>query len=125
MNPNPHRNRNRWLLRLAILPLIAIFLLLYANKDQADPLTVLNRSGQPIARLKVTVAGKTSELNALPAGAAKTMPLTINSPDEPFQVEGELANGTLIRGSGKVLEGASQLIIDPRGEFKFQQPGKN
>jgi hypothetical protein len=124
MNPNPQRNRKRWLLRLAILPLIAIVGLLYANKEQAqDPLIVLNRSGQPIARLKVTVGEKTVTFSDLPAGAQKTTSLTIDS-DDPFRVEGELANGSMIRIRGKAVERTTQLIVLPGGEIKLQQAGK-
>src|SRR5436309_2110260 len=53
--------RNRWLLRLAILLVAGLAFLVWFRRERSQDLLVIeNRSKQPIALLRVTIAGQTS-----------------------------------------------------------------
>ena len=124
----PRRNirpaRSRWLFRLAVVLVGGLALLAWASRERAlNPLTVENRSGQPIPLLKITVGGETSTFKDVPPGAKVTTPFQIKGA-EPFGVEGRLADGTLIRGHGKSGEQVGLLVILPGGQTLFRQGEK-
>src|SRR5947209_6246860 len=92
-----NRGRNRWLLRLGILLVVGLALGLWALRGQfPSRLRIENRSGQPIARVEVTLAGKVTGFSDVPPGMEVTVPLPPGG-DHSFDVQGRLADGTLIR----------------------------
>lgn len=96
-----------------------------ARERLQNRLTVENRSGQPIALLKVTISGETTVHRNVPDGAAVTAPFPIHS-DDHFAVEGQLADGTPVGGNfGYVTNGMSgeraRLVVHPGGKVTFEQ----
>jgi hypothetical protein len=117
------RGRSRWLLRLAILPLAAVAMLLWANQQRGpDVLIVENQSGQPIATLQVTVGGRTSKFYDVAIGASVSAPVGKKT-DEPFIVKGKLEDGAIVHSQGPFQEGAT-LVVRPGGRIIVQQAGK-
>lgn len=116
-------NRSRWLLRLALLPLIGIVYVLWASHEQEKyVLTVENRSDQPIAVLKVTIAGKTNTFQNVPIGSEVTAQL---QSDEPCVLEGKLADGNMIRVRLALPPGEpSSVIVLPGGRVEVQKNKK-
>jgi hypothetical protein len=114
----PPKRRYRWVLRLAVLPVAALALALWLAREQSGKgLTIDNRSGQPIATLEATVAGRKSTFRGMPVGASVTAPAGDDA-DRRFLVECELADGSKVRGSG---------VFDPSTHFVVgipAQPGK-
>jgi hypothetical protein len=124
-----NRGRYRWLFRLAALLVAGLAFLLWAARGRSqDLLAVENRSGQPIALLEITVAGQTSTFRDVPAGADVTAALGGKS-DDPFVVEGRLADGTMVRGrfahvADALGGGRTGLVVLPGGQILFRQAGK-
>jgi hypothetical protein len=111
---SPPRRRYRWVLRVAaLLAAGAAAALWYTREHSKEGLTIENRSGQRIAVLKAKVAGLDSSFQNIPSGADVTAP-SGGAADNLYNVTGELADGTLIRGNGR-LEGRSRFTIVPGG----------
>jgi hypothetical protein len=120
MNPK----RSRWLFRIAILLVLGLAVLLwYSRQQEQNGLIVENRSGQPVAVLKVTVGGDTNTLRDLANGADAPAALRTSS-DERFSVSGELKDGTVISGRGTLPERATLTIL-PGGQIQVRQSGKS
>jgi hypothetical protein len=118
----------RWPLRVAVV-LVAGLALLFWNLRQRsqDFLTIQNQSGQPVARLRVTAAGEPKTFHDVAAGSGVAVPL--GAGDDGLTVEGELADGTLIRGQfGRSAVGSAGgragLVIVPGGHLEFRTQGK-
>jgi hypothetical protein len=121
--PVGKRGRTRWLLRVAVLLAAGLVGLLWVVRRQSENrLTVENRSSQAIAYLQVTVAGKASTFRDVPPGAEVAVPLGGKAEDQ-FAVEGQLADGTRIRGRGVAGERAT-LVVLPGGQTEFRPGGK-
>jgi hypothetical protein len=118
-----NRGRYRWLVRLTALLVAGLAFLLWATRGPQNLLTVENRSGQPVARLEVTLAGETSTFRDVAAGAEVTAPFP-HPGDQPFAVEGRLADGTMIRGHFGSVGGRVRLTVLPGGQILFRQGGK-
>jgi hypothetical protein len=119
----PPKRRYRWVLRLAALPVAALALALWLAREQTkEGLTIENRAGQPIATLEVTVAGRVSTFRGVPAGADVTAPPG-DEPDRRFRVEGKLADGSMIRGSG-VYDPRTHFVVRPVDQPPGPQQGR-
>jgi hypothetical protein len=120
-----NRGRYRWLLRLSILPVIALGLLVWGmGLGSQKVIAFENRSGQPIAFLKVTIAGQSSTFENVREGAEVTAPLK-GQGDEGVVVTGELRDGTLIRGRFGSLApvmsgGRASFLILPNGGLQLR-----
>jgi hypothetical protein len=112
------------MIRLALLLLVGFVLVVWAVREQfqAD-LSVQNRSGQAIAVLTLTVAGQPSTFQNVPDGADVLAPRS-PAANEPFSVDGRLADGTLIRGRFAGAGGRMVLAITPGGQIVLRPPGK-
>ncbi len=118
--------RSRWLLRSALLLVLAVAVLLWwltREQGQNNVLMVENRSGETVTELRVTVGNDTNRLHDL-ANNANANAVLRTGTDEPFSVKGELRDGTMIRGQGRLPEGAI-LVILPGGQIQIRQPGKS
>jgi hypothetical protein len=121
MNPG----RKRWLLRLIGLPVIAILILLWVNRQQSqNRLAIENRSGRRIVELTVTAGEQSKTFRDVPAGKAVAVPFAIRS-DTKFKVAGEVSNGALIRGQFSSLpEGPGgerpRLVVLPDGRIEVK-----
>jgi hypothetical protein len=114
------KSRNRWLFKLALIPLLALAAYLWATQHRTEHfLTVENQAGQPIAVLRVTIAGQSKVLKDMAQGAKVTTPLAVRG-DETFAVDGQLADGTLVKGHGKLPERAAFTIL-PGGQLNVVQ----
>jgi hypothetical protein len=116
--------RFRWPLRVAIL-LVAGLALLYwpIHQRSRDTLTIQNQSGQRIDELRLTAAGETKTFHDVAPGAEVAAPLKA---DDRFTVEGQLADGTMIRGQfGGTAGDRAPLVILPGGQLVFRQQGKS
>jgi hypothetical protein len=114
------RSRLQWLLRLSILPVIALGLLVWGlGVGSQKAIAFENRSGKPIALLKVTVAGETSTFHNVREGAEVSAPLK-GKGDAAVVVTGELSDGTLLRGKFGSLAplmsgGRASFLVLPGG----------
>ena len=120
-----NRGRSRWLLRLGVPLVVGVGTLVwFAVRGNEVALTVENHSGQALTVLEVKAGGKTATLRDVAAGAQKSTAV----PGGPFDVEGQLADGTRIRGHFGQLPGASgggqRLAILPGGQIVLRQGDK-
>jgi hypothetical protein len=117
---NIRRGRYRWLLRLAVVLVAGVAALVYLISQRSRRvLTIENRSGQPIATLRVTLAGQTSSYQDVRVGVRVTVPQGENA-DDRFTLEGRLADGTMLRGRGVLGKGAA-LVVLPGGQVVVPQ----
>lgn len=123
------RGRLRWPLRIAVILVAGLALLLWnLHQRSGEFLTIQNQSGQPVARLRVTASGETKTFQDVAAGSGVMVPLGAGG-DDRLTVEGELADGTLIRGQfGRSAAGSAGeragLVILPGGQLVFRPQGK-
>jgi hypothetical protein len=108
-------------LAIVLVAGLAVFVGLAGRRSQ-NLVTIENRSGQAIATLRITVGGQTSTFRDVAMGAGVTAPLG-DKADTRFKLEGQLANGTMLRGQGVAGEGID-LIVLPGGEIKVRQGEK-
>jgi hypothetical protein len=99
----------------------------YHERHQ-NRLTVENRSGQPIAVLRVAITGETATFRDVAADSQVTGTFRIAS-DDHFTVEGRLADGKRITGQfGYVTGGMSgqraRFVVQPEGKIEFHQSGE-
>ncbi len=117
------RTRYRWPLRAIPLLLVLAALAIWAVRSaRPERLTVENQSGQAIPFLRITVAGEAGTFHDIAAGETIAAPFDIRG-EEPFTVEGKLADGTLIRSSGLSAAGLSVRIL-PAGKIDLRRGGK-
>jgi allophanate hydrolase subunit 2 len=119
------RARSRWLLRLGIPLVVGVGALVwFAVRGNEVVLTVENHSGQVATVLEIKAGGKTATLRDVAAGAQASAAV----PGGPFDVEGQLADGTRIRGHFGQLSGPSgggpRLVILPGGQIVPRQGDK-
>jgi hypothetical protein len=112
MNPR----RSRWLLRLAIVPVIALLALFWAVRQQTHSLTIENRSEQSIDELNVSIGGQTQKFQNVKAGDRVTAQCPARGEDR-FTVEGKLANDTRIRLSGLIRDSLDFVLL-PNGTLE-------
>jgi hypothetical protein len=93
-----------------------------AREHLGDRLTIANRSGQPIARLKVNVAGQVTNFHEVPSGTEVTAPAGTDG-DRRFWLEGQLADRTMLRGNGAV-EGRVLISVLPGGLTEVRQSSR-
>jgi hypothetical protein len=117
----PTWNR-RWL-RVVVVLAIALGLLGWALSEHGQQLLIDNESGQTVAFLEITVAGKTTTFRNLPAGAVRTAPYRSRG-DASFDLTGRLVDDTRIRLQGKLADN-SQLVILPKGQVTIRPKGKS
>ena len=110
------RGRNRWVIRLAVVVVAAAGMLVWALQARGG-LTISNQSGQKIVILKLTAAEQTIILRDLAVGADETVPFVVKAND-PAVLEGNLADGRLIRVQGPAGDWR-KLVILPNGEVKI------
>jgi hypothetical protein len=115
------KSNKRWILRLAAILTGGLALLLWTYQKTTSHLAIENKSGQAIALLRVTVAEHTTTFRDIAAGAAVEAPLGDKSGDT-FAIDGQLADGTLIRGRG--VAGGGQLVVGPGGVISVRQREK-
>jgi hypothetical protein len=117
--------RSRWLLRLAIVPVIGIAMLLWANQEKShNVLTVENRSGQPLSLVKVGVAGQAKTYRDVAAEAVVTVPLWAGGDGETvITVECQLSSKSTMRWQGKP-DAPVHLVVLPDGQIIIRPAGK-
>jgi hypothetical protein len=117
------RRRSRWLLRIGVVLVVGLALLIWAIHEQSqDLLTIENRSGQPITLLRVTIAGESKTFKDVAKETAVTAPLG-GKGDAGFVVEGQLADGTRIRGQF-LKGGGRRLLVLPEGRLELGKAGR-
>lgn len=109
------QGRYRWTLRLAVMFAAGAGALawLYISRPP-EGLSIENRSGQTIAKLRVTLGGQTMNFRSVASGATVSAPWGEGAAKQ-FVLEGELADGTLLRGRGTIGE-VPRLIVLPGGQ---------
>jgi hypothetical protein len=118
------RDRTRWLIRLGLIAVLGLAMLLWANRGRApEGLAIENRSGQVIARLKVTAAGQVHTFDAVAMASEVSVPLAPGREDL-VALEGQLADGSLVRWRGQAADGV-RLIILPGGDIVVRQAAKS
>jgi hypothetical protein len=90
--------------------------------NQAQFVAIENHSGQPIAELRITLAGQASTFRDVASGAAVSAPVGSQGSDD-FAVEGKLSDGTLIRGHGVI--GGHNLVVLPGGMISIRPANKS
>lgn len=122
-----NKSRYRWALRIAIPLVVALGVVVWATGGKSLTLTVENRSGQPIAFLTVTVAGQPHTFRDVPPGADRATVFKVKG-DDPFSVQGELANKTRIHMAGRLSEAvvgeSPTLVVMPDGHIQFRRADK-
>jgi hypothetical protein len=118
--------RRKILVLMAALVLVGVlwFVLEY---NQAR-VVVENRSGQPIAQLKITDGQETLTFEGI-ADGADVKAMFHNRGTDPIVVEVRLADGTITKGRfGAISSGSlgerARFVVLRRGEIKFRQDGK-
>src|SRR5947209_1024368 len=105
------QSRTRWPIRLALLLVLGLAGFLWVNRQRSeDWLTVENQSGQPIAQLRLSAGGEGSSYKDVAPGAQVAAPFAVRS-GEVFTVEGQLADGTRLRASGRVGERLRFVVL--------------
>jgi hypothetical protein len=118
-----NRARYRWLLRAALVLVGGLALLVWAVGRQAGHrLTVENHSGQPIAVLRLTVAGESKTFENVKEGAGVAAPFPISGA-EAVAVEGKLADGTVIRYRRAQAGEQVNLLVLPGGQIAPRKGG--
>lgn len=118
------RGRLRWGLRVAALVVGGAALLLWlVQRQNQDRVKIENRAGQPIAVLKLTVAGQDTTFRHVPSGADVSAPFAVETGDA-FAVQGELSDGSLIRASGTIAYERFILTIAPQGKTTVRDGSK-
>ncbi len=117
-----NRGRSRWLLRLGVPLVVGVGALVwFAVRGNEVVLAVENRSGKVLTVLEFRAGGKTTTLRDVAAGAQASAAV----PGGPFDVEGQLADGTRIRGHfGRLTDtpgGRQRLVILPGGQIVPRQ----
>lgn len=123
-----NKARYRWALRIAIPLVVAAGVIVWALGGKSLTLTIENRSGQPIAFLTVTIAGQEHTFRDVPSGADRTTLFRVKG-DDPFEVQGELANKTgIIHMVGHLSEAVvgenPTLTVMPNGHVQFRRADK-
>jgi hypothetical protein len=122
-----NRHRYRWLLRVAALLVAGLAFLVWAAGRRSNVLAVENSSGQPIALLRISIAGETHSFSDVAPGARVTAPFRVRD-DDRFTLEAQLRDGTMMRGQfpyvvhGLTGEPVHFLVLP--GEIKFRQGDK-
>jgi hypothetical protein len=115
--------RKRWLVRMAIVLIAALAALLWFVGERPHDLSVENHSGQPIASLKITVAGQTSTFRDVKDGTEVSAPYRARNGDH-CSMEGQLADGTRIRFMGAIGE-RMQFLVLPGGQIAQKKAREN
>jgi hypothetical protein len=117
MNPR----YSRWLMRLAVVLIVALLGLFWAVSQRTYNLTIENLSEQPIAEVRVSIGGQTQTFHDVKPKAKVTAECPARG-DDRFTVEGRLADEKLIRASGRVGE-SRDFILLPGGELQERRKG--
>jgi hypothetical protein len=115
------RRRPRWLVRLAVVLLVALAALFWTIVMQRASLEIENRSEQSIAELHVTIAGQTSDYQNVPAGASVSVPSPVRG-EAAVRVTGKLANDTRIFFQGRMSD-SLHFILLPGGQLEPRRKG--
>ena len=107
--------RFRWPLRLLVLLAAAAGVLLWSTANRPRRLVVENRSGQPIAVLRLTVAGVTKTFENVTPGAEVSAPYP-HPGEDAVAVEVKLADGTVSRLDAKTGP-RTNLVVLPGGHI--------
>jgi hypothetical protein len=113
------------LIRAAVLVLAALIALVWITRQMAEQqLTIENRSGQAITFLRVTAGTEPITFRDVRAGAEVTVPLK-GGKDASFKVDGQLADGGLIRGlfPSRPAGQRGNLVVGPGGMLIVRQGG--
>jgi len=115
---------------VAVILLVAVGTILFwaaweRFQKRRNYLVVENRSGQPIAQLRITISQEAIRFEDVPDGIDVTAPFRIGS-DDHFVVVGRLADGTNIGGDfGYVTNGMAgeraHFFVERRGVIEFDQ----
>jgi hypothetical protein len=116
---NPHRNR--WLLRLTVVFVVALLALFWAVGEHTRTLTIENRTEQSIAELNVSIGGQTQTFQNVKAGEQMTAQCPARG-DDRFTVEGRLADGTRIRANGRIGDNLDFVLL-PGGQLQPRRKG--
>jgi hypothetical protein len=119
MNPGS----KRWLLRLTVVIVAGLAALLWFTGQRPRDLAVENLSGQAIASLQITVAGQSNIFRDVADGHRVTAAYQARE-DDPFRMDGRLADGTRIRASG-ILGEHTQFLVLPGGQIAPKKAGPN
>jgi hypothetical protein len=115
--------RNRWLFRIALLVVLGVAGLIWFTRTNAqDVLIIENSSGQTVTSLRVTLGEHTNNFKDVATGKSVTAGVRSGG-KERLVIEGELADGGVIRWRGTVEEKASFVIV-PGGHIQMRQPNK-
>jgi hypothetical protein len=118
------RRRYRWTLRIAAVLVGGVAFVLWAlQPPPPNLLTIANQSTQPIALLNITVAGHRSVFKDVAVGAEVSAPLPAKG-EAKFTVEGQLADGTVIRGNGLAVKQLN-FVVQPTGGLTLKPAGKS
>jgi hypothetical protein len=118
-------NHRRWLIRGGLIVVVGLGIYLYFAHAREERLTVVNRSGQVVRDLKIRVGEETVSFHHLAVGAERSATFRTGR-QEHFVVEGELADGTMIRGTfGREASGEEpRFVLEPGGHLTLDQKGK-
>ena len=126
-----NRSRFRWLLRLSVLPILAMIFLLWSMYAGGERSAVIeNHSGQAIAELQLTLAGETRTFKQIASQGRVTFPLK-GKDNDTLIMKGTFANGELLRAqvgfkalSKNVAGGRVLLLVLPNGGIVVRAPGQ-
>jgi hypothetical protein len=110
------RSRYRWVLRLAIVLVLGLIALLWTLSQRGRTLSIENHAEQPITTLQITLGGDTFTFKDV-ASRAEVTATSKGHGEVSWSVEGKLANGSLIRGNGKIKD-SLQLLLLPDGNLQ-------
>jgi hypothetical protein len=104
------RRRNRWLLRIAVVLVAGGAMLFWALRQKPPPLTVSNKSGQAIAKMRISFGDETSTFTNVARSEEISVPV-VGKSDTPFSVDINLADGNLIRSSGRWQQPIKVIVL--------------
>lgn len=113
MNPR----RSRWLLRLAVVPVLALLGLFWAVSHQTPSLTIENRSNQSIAELNVSIGGQTQKFQNVEANKKVTAQCPARG-EKLFTVDGQLADKVRIFRVNGRIDNDLYFILLPDGRLE-------
>lgn len=117
MNPRS----SRWLLRLAMVIIVALLGLFWAVSQRTYSLTIENLSEQPIAEVSISMGGQTQTFHDVKPKAKATAEFPAHGGDR-FLVKGQLADKTLISANPPASANL-EFILLPGGQLQERRKG--
>lgn len=123
-NKGMFRGRRRWLIRIALVVVIAMLGLVWAEREkERHRLVVENHSGEVLTRVDIKAGSDSSSFTDVANDASVVAPFSVDDKDKyAIHVEARKAG---ISNSMGVLGATRHFIVLPGGQIVAQGKGRN